>query len=106
MAKTKYPAKDGHKVCNKCLKELPLSEFYLKKAGKYQFYDPKCSSCAAAYSRKWYSKNKERQYAAARRWLDKNRESQSLWQWRYHARKKYGMSDEKTTALCADPTCE
>ncbi len=105
MAKAKYPAKDGHKVCCKCLKELPLSEFYFKTCGRFKYYDSKCHSCAASYTRKWYSENKERQYVAARRWLEKNRESQSLWQWRYHVRKKYGLSDEQTAILFTDPKC-
>ena len=105
MAQAKYPARDGYKVCNVCLKELPLSEFYLIQQRKFRYYDSKCSSCKRIAARGWYANNKERSYAYHRKWNAKNRERSDFLMWRSHVRRKYGLSNEQAAELFSDPKC-
>ena len=106
MAKAKYPAEEGHKVCNVCLKEFPLSEFYFKKQERFRYHDPKCHSCARAYTRKWYANNKQKSYEYHRKWNAKNRERSDFLMWRSHIRRKYGLSPEEYNRLIGDdPRC-
>lgn len=44
------------KICNKCFRELPLSEFYTKGKGKYR---ADCKECHKGYVKKNYYKRKE-----------------------------------------------
>lgn len=44
------------KICNKCFRELPLSEFYTQGKGKYR---ADCKECHKRYVKKNYYKRKE-----------------------------------------------
>lgn len=53
------------KACTKCLKTLPLSDFYLKKVGGTE-YRYECKSCLSARCREYQLKNKEKIRAKAK----------------------------------------
>lgn len=47
----------GTKICSKCGKELPITDFYTKKTGKDGYYS-QCETCHRATTRETYRKNK------------------------------------------------
>src|SRR6266480_3333412 len=105
MAKAKYPEKDGHKVCKVCLKELPVSEFYIIRQGRFQYHDSKCRTCKRAYEKKWYDENTQQYYESQREWVGRNREQQDFLMWRSHVKRKYGLSTEEANKLFPTNNC-
>jgi single-stranded DNA-specific DHH superfamily exonuclease len=68
------------KVCSKCKKEKPLSEYCPRATGKVKF-SPVCKSCCAIinqekkkYKDEWYQKNKKRIAEKQKEWKKSNRE--------------------------------
>lgn len=58
------------RICSKCGKEKPFSEYHLKR-GKPQ---PECKPCRSAYMAELYINNKDREKALRKAWYDKNKE--------------------------------
>jgi hypothetical protein len=61
------------KICKKCLKEKPLSEFFMRKASKDRL-DYICKECKRAEQRQYDKANRERKTASDRRWKEANKE--------------------------------
>lgn len=49
---------NNEKICPRCKRKLPLSEFYIKKStGSYESY---CKKCKKELCKQWFFNNKER----------------------------------------------
>lgn len=71
---------DSEKMCPKCKRELPLSDFYLnKKTGRPY---PRCKECSREASRK-YRQSEKGQAAAKRYWETGGREKHAEYQRNY-----------------------
>jgi hypothetical protein len=57
---------EQRKVCNLCLKEKPLSQFYSKQG--------KCKECCKIASKEWNLNNKEKRRSIHKKWSDRNRD--------------------------------
>jgi len=59
-------------TCNKCFKELPLTEFH-KHPGFPLGVRKTCKACACANSKKWYEENREHHLEVCKEWQKNNR---------------------------------
>jgi len=66
------------KKCTTCKIEKPLTEFNIQRKGTPDGHTYKCKPCAAAYTREWSLRNKERIKESARRRYLLNPESKKM----------------------------
>lgn len=77
------------KVCTRCGKELDITQFsrHCKSPDGHRTY---CKSCAAAYQKHWYAKNRSAQIAMRRCKYDSAREAE-----RYQQRREQILAQKK-----------
>jgi len=95
------------KVCSKCKKEKPLSEFYKDKATRDGLHSW-CKVCKDTRQRKWFQKNIEKQRERLRpyhrRWRKEHKEKVRNWKLKYLfgiALEDYNQMLEEQNGVCA-----
>ena len=82
------------KICSKCGRELPLSEFYKSKGYKYGI-GSRCKKCTVEYHRKYRIENKERIAERDRKYRAENKGKIAERDRKYYAANKEKIAERK-----------